>query len=462
MMIRPRALTALTRFGLGPRPGEISEIAHDPLGYVYEQCRRPEAAMLTSFDLPDRAALREVYIELQGDLRETRRKAKAAGATEADQEANRAAIAARRDFARGVSDREVAARFTHGVRTDDPFVERLVLFWSDHFTVERDRLPVRMLLGNFERDAIRPHVLGYFEDMLAAAVTHPAMLLYLDNTRSVGPNSAVGRRRGTTSVNENLAREVLELHTLGAGGGYTQDDVIALAETLTGWLGGFERQGNGAIFNERIHEFGPRTILGKTYEVEGPAQLEAVLPDLARHPSTARNVATKFAGHFVADGAPEALVDELTDAFLVTGGDLRELAMVLVESDHAWAGEPAKTVPPYDFMVAAIRATNSEIPPRPFISRSARDLAQHIWNPPSPAGWPDDDRAFLGGDALLERIDFCRQIARRFARVDRVQDLARDLFGDALDPFVAEAVDRAEDQQQALVLLLMSPAFHRR
>ncbi|MEO1103708.1 MAG: DUF1800 family protein, partial [Pseudomonadota bacterium] len=217
-----------------------------------------------------------------------------------------------------------------------------------------------------------------------------------------------------------------------------------------------------AIFQPRFHEFGPRTILGKTYKVEGAEQLEAVLPDLAAHPSTARNIAEKFARHFVSDKVSEALVAELTDAFLETGGDLRELALTLLESDHAWGGEPSKTVPPYEFMVASMRATQSRIPPPNFLLRTTGSLAQGLWNPPSPAGWPSADTAFLGGDSLLERVDYARQLAARFVNVDSVPRLAEDLFGEALDPFVMEAIERAEDKNQALVLLLMSPAFHRR
>ena len=462
MSMRPRALTALTRFGLAPRPGEIALIADDPVGFVKEQCMAPEAAMLTQPNLESRIALRQQYVGLDNELRRIRREARKSGVS-LDRDAEQAARIERRQFAFAALNKEIAARFDHGVRTDSPFVERLVLFWSNHFAINRKSgLANATLMGNFEREAIRPYVLGYFEDMLAASTTHPAMLNYLDNTKNIGPNSTIGRRRNRKSVNENLARELLELHTLGAGGGYTQADVVALAETLTGWMGGFEGDGAGASFSERFHEFGPRTILGTNYPEEGAGQLEMVLADLAIHPSTARHIAAKFARHFVGDQASDTLIAELEDAFLVTGGDLRELALVLLESDEAWSGEPAKTVPPYDFMVGAMRATNAKLPDVRFISRTTMDLAQPIWQPPSPAGWPDDDGAFLGGDSLLERIDFCRLLASRFARVDRAQDLARALFGAALDPFVAEAVDRAEDQRQALVLVLMSPPFHRR
>ncbi|MEM9222489.1 MAG: DUF1800 domain-containing protein [Pseudomonadota bacterium] len=461
-MTRPRALTALTRFGLGPRPGELTAISSDPVGYVYEQCLDPHAGLVEE-ELWSITELRRWYTQFRKDLVKTRRFDRNPDASDEMRAVAREVRLRRRGFTREVVSGEMGARFKKSVETDHPFIERLVLFWADHFAVKRNQgQGTRIVMGNFEREVIRRHVLGYFEDMLFASTTHPAMLIYLDNASSVGPNSRLGKRRGTTSVNENLAREVLELHTLGVGGGYTQADVIALAETLSGWVGGFDKDGLGLIFDEDVHEYGPRTILGQTYETEGAVQLEEVLPDLAKHPSTARYIATKLARHFIADDAPQALIEELTDTFLSTGGDLREMAMTLIESDLAWEGEPKKTVPPYDFIVSSLRATDAGVPDSRFLSRSASNLAQAVWMPPSPAGWPDGDNAFLGGDSMLERVDYARILADRHVRIDSVQDLARDLFGEALDPFVAEAIDRAEDQRQALVLLLMSPAFHRR
>lgn len=461
MMMRPRALTALTRFGLGPRPGEIRAIGGDPVGFLREQLQTPDAAIVNDPALLDSETLRKRYMSVRNTYREAR-VALRDGATEAEKAAEEAANDGNRTLVRSVAGPEVEARFNHAVATDAALVERLVMFWSNHFSVEaRNGYPVRVTAGNYEREAIRPHVLGFFEDMLAATTTHPAMLFYLDNGRSVGPNSPLGRRRGVTSANENLARELMELHTLGAGGGYTQDDVVELAKAMTGWMGGFHPSGNGLIYQKRVHEPGARTVLGKTYPASGQMQLREIIPDLARHPSTARHIAGKFARHFVADSVPDALIDTLSDTFTDTGGDLRAMTLALIDADVAWDGEPKKTVPPYDFMVAVARATTATLPGA-FIRRSARDLAQEVWMPPSPAGWPDDDGAFLGGDALLERVDFARQVARRFSTAGRADLLASELFGDTLDPFVKEAVDRAEDQNQGLVLLLMSPPFHRR
>lgn len=459
--MRPKPLTALTRFGLGPRPGDILAAAADPVEYVRAQCYRPEAALLTAPGLLSQNEIRDLYVRVQTPVLEARNAARDADDEEPGMRLEAARLA-RRDEIQDVMHGEAAARFEHGVLTPDAFVERLVLFWSNHFAIDRTRdVALRFLTGLFEREAIRPYVLGHFGDMLAAAVTHPAMLMYLDNHTSIGPNSRAGRRSGK-GINENLAREVLELHTLGAGGGYTQADVVALAETLTGWHGGVHPRRRVPTFLRNRHEPGFRTILGTTYPASGAEQIFEVLEDLAVHPSTARHLAGKFARHFVGDDAPGSLIEALADRYLVSGGDLRALALALVESDVAWSREPTKTVPPYDFVVATGRALGVRGIPGNFIQKATRDLAQEIWAPPSPAGWPDGDNASLGGDSLLERIDYAKVMAQRYSSVGDVRQHARALFGDTLDPFVEEAVARAEDRVQAMVLLVMSPAFQRR
>ena len=458
--MRSQALVALTRFGLGVRPGELSRVGSDPRGYVVAQCDTPGAALINGLRTTE--DIRQDFLDLQSDLTMARKEARSSGSEE-DDAARDAAQKRRNETVKEYQNEEIAARFDHGVDTDRPFLERLVLFWSNHFAINRTRgLQMRMLAGDFEREAIRPHVLGSFQDMLAAATLHPAMLIYLDNNRSIGPTSVLGTRKGVTSANENLARELLELHTLGAGGGYTQADVIAVASTLTGWNGGFLIRQRNSIFEDRWHDYGPRTILGREYAEEGQDQIETVLPDLAAHPSTARHIARKFARHFVGDEAPDALIDALATSFHETEGDLYALTTTLLEHDAAWAGEPVKTVPPYDFMLATCRALDVRNLRPNFVARAARDLAHDIWAPPSPAGWPDDDGAFLGGDSLLERVDFASQLVSRSVPPQDVRQFARDLFGAELDPVVADSVARAEDRRQALVLLLMSPAFQRR
>src|SRR4029077_13530817 len=226
--------------------------------------------------------------------------------------------------------KEVRARLDAAFEADIGFAERLGGFWSNHFSVATDT--VLNMAGGYEREAIRPHVLGRFGDMLLAAESHPAMLVYLDNFRSIGPMSVAGLLN-KIGLNENLGREILELHTLGVRTVYTQDDVYRFAKTITGWtlramVSDLER-GNEFFFNPRLHEPGPQTILGKTYAQDGVEQGRAVLADLARHPATAAHVAFKLARHFSSDEPAPSLVERLSKRFLDTDGDLKEIAKAL-------------------------------------------------------------------------------------------------------------------------------------
>ena len=257
--------------------------------------------------------------------------------------------------------------------------------------------------GLLENEAIRPNVSGKFADLLMAVEKHPAMILYLDNQRSVGPGSELGRRANRrrserqTGLNENLAREILELHTLGVDGGYTQDDVTSFAKIITGWsIGGSNERGRFADgvpgrfeFREIIHEPGDQFVLGRRYSQTGIRQGEAVLRDLAAHPATARHIAAKLARHFAADDPPQELVDKLAAAFLESDGDLPAVYQVLVESPACWADNFAKYKTPHDYVVSALRAFNHE-PENPRFIIAALDLmGQAPYRPGSPAGWPD-------------------------------------------------------------------------
>ena len=251
---------------------------------------------------------------------------------------------------------DARSRLVTAVATRRPFAERLQWFWTNHFTVSLLKGSTRGLVGAFERDAIRPHIAGRFETLLVASTTHPAMLRYLDNWLSAGPHSrvvALEARRAArndqgprvSGLNENLAREVLELHTLGAegarAGAYTQADVTAFAAVLTGWRVGREPVPDAPLFDPNWHEPGSKVVLGKSYG-EGPDALRSVLHDLARHPATARFVSTKLARHFVADEPPPALVERLTAVYLRSDGELGEVYRELIRHDAAWSAQPAQ------------------------------------------------------------------------------------------------------------------------
>jgi uncharacterized protein (DUF1800 family) len=358
---------------------------------------------------------------------------------------------------------EAKARLGAALVAEIGFAERLVWFWSNHFCISADKALVRPIAGAFEREAIRAHVLGRFGDMLLAVESHPAMLIYLDNARSIGPNSRAGlnRRRG---LNENLAREILELHTLGVRSIYSQDDVTSFAKIITGWSVRPPRQdpdhGGAFNFNPRMHEPGPQTVIGKRYAEAGAEQGRQVLADLARHPATAQHVAKKFARHFIADEPAPALVERLSKRFLDTDGDLKELAKALIASDDAWETPRSRIKRPGEWIAGALRALGANPPDvRPLV-QAQNLLGEPLWRPPAPNGFADDNATWL--DGLSQRLDLANQFARRNA--GSADPMA--VFGETVAPIASEetrrAITRAESRPQALALLLMSPEFQRR
>jgi uncharacterized protein (DUF1800 family) len=322
-----------------------------------------------------------------------------------------------------------------------------------------------MWAGSFEREAIRPQVFGRFADMLRAVEQHPAMLFFLDNQQSLGPDSRAGQNRNR-GLNENLAREIMELHTLGVGGGYTQDDVTSLARIITGWTYA-GRQGQlgtpgSFVFNANAHQPGAHVVMGKIYQPNGVAQGEAVLADIARHPSTAKFIATKFVRHFVADDPPPALVARLANVFGKSDGDLRALAMALLDSEEAWKAPLTKVRSPYEFLVAGGRLL-AQIPGDPARYLNGLNvLGQPLWSPAGPNGFPDSNAAWAAPEGMKLRLDISAQFASRLADTIDPRDLLELMAADAASPETRRTVERAESRQQALALLLMSPEFQRR
>ena len=388
---------------------------------------------------------------------------------------------------------DVRSRFVTAALTQRPFAERLTWFWANHFTVSLTKGTVRGLVGAFERDAIRPFIAGSFEQLLVAATTHPAMLRYLDNNQSAGPNSTLAQRaarraqnqavpanmlepRRNIGLNENLAREVLELHTLGATsgraeqlGGYRQADVTAFASVLTGWRIG---QQNDAVqrFDSTWHEPGRKVVLGKTYE-EGPDALRSVLHDLAEHPATARFIATKLARHFIADQPPPAVVERLTAAYMRSHGQLAEVYRALIRSPEAWTAQAIKLKSPEEFVVSTVRLLGLGARVKDGSGASgmlsnaagaASGLGQRPHTPPSPAGWPDTAEDWLGPEAVWQRMEWATRVADRVGRTLDARALATGSLGSQLSEATRLQIERAADGPQALALLLMSPEFQRR
>src|SRR6516225_3106554 len=423
MALDPKAQAALAlyRFGLGPRAGSIAGIASDPRGALLAELDGAGAGRIGNADLLTSGTAARVAFAFQQAQRAARQAERAAqqaaapsGGASPPQMNNQSASpppAPVRNPGPGVPQQiylaEAKARIQAALGAEIGFLERLVWFWSNHFCVSADKGNVRQICGAYEREVIRANMLGRFSDMLLAAESHPAMLIYLDNARSIGPDSMAGLRQ-KRGLNENLAREILELHTLGVRTVYTQEDVTRFANVITGWTFVPFRQdavrGGEFEFNPRMHQPGAQTVIGRNYPDAGMQQGRAVLAVLARHPATAKHVATKLARHFVADEPPPALVERLRKRFLDTQGNLKEIAKALVNAPEAWEPARSKLKHPTEWIVGALRAvgTATVADVRPVI-QAQNLLGEPLWRVPAPNGFGDDDATWL--DGLSQRLD---------------------------------------------------------
>ncbi|WP_411966458.1 DUF1800 domain-containing protein [Mesorhizobium sp. ESP-6-4] len=471
------ALVTLNRFGLGAKPGdEFGKIAADPRGYLEAELKQQDIALISPDD-PRNAGLLDSTAAIQASMaaameRNAARAETAAAAMQpaTDDPAGPAVAKAKPSVPHVEADiyrDEAQARFDKALTATPGFVERLVGFWSNHFCVSVAKAPVvRACAGAFEREAIRPFVLGRFADMLLAVEHHPAMLFYLDNRQSIGPDSRAGKRRGR-GLDENLAREILELHTMGVGSGYAQADVTSFANMLTGWtMAGREgRLGEPGsfVFNANAHQPGKAVLLGKTYPDGGMGQAEAALNDIARHPATARHIATKLARHFIADDPPPAAIARLATIFTKTDGDLRAIALTLIDMPEAWSTPLTKLRSPLDYVVALRRAVGATAVNEP--QRSLRWLSvlgEPLWRPPGPNGFPDRTDAWVSAEGLKTRLDIAWQAAKQADDIGDPDEMLASLIGTSVSAETRQAISRAEFRQQGLALLLMAPEFQRR
>jgi uncharacterized protein (DUF1800 family) len=468
------AALALHRFGFGPKAGSIAAAASDPRGAVLAELDAPSAGQVANADLQSSGGENRAVFEYQAArnaqarlAREGRQAPQAGmenpGASNAM--ADKPAAPANPMPAntlpppRQVFLDEAKAHFRAAFNSNIGFVERLVWFWSNHFCVNFDSTA---MAGAYEREAIRPHVLGRFADMLLAAEGHPAMLLYLDNAASIGPMSVAGINRNA-GLNENLAREILELHTLGVRTVYSQADVTTFAKVITGWtiLPTVTDPDHGGefVFNRRMHEPGPQTLIGHTYADTGLDQGRGVLADLARHPATANHVAVKLARHFVADDPPPALIDALARCFLDTDGDLKEIAKALVSAPESWTPERAKIKRPGEWIIAGHRALGLPGNAARMAGTQAL-LGEPLWRPPAPKGFPDDNAAWLDGLAL--RLDSANAFTQRVNLDLDPNALVDEVLGPLASDATRLTVVRAPTKQEATAFLLMAPEFQRR
>lgn len=461
------ATAAANRFGLGARAGELARIGDDPHGWLRAQLDGADAQEAFA-TLPSSASYLGRYYDLLRMRRAARRETRAAPGEE------RQAMPDRRRFRQSLA-RETVLRQRVAVRSDHGFAERIVRFWSNHFAVSVDKFIAASFAAPMEREAIRPHAFGHFADLLLAVERHPGMLLYLDNAQSIGEDSRLGaaaarrasrnpqaRKRG---LNENLAREILELHTLGVDGGYAQADVGELARALTGWSVPSPRDDVDGepqvayVFRAQAHEPGARQVLGRRYAESGEAQGAAILRDLATHPATARHLAFKLARHFVADAPPPALVERMGRAYLASGGELGALYAAMIDDDAAWADDARKFKTPDDFMLSALRACGLDADADLGLAlRLQAQLGQPLFQPRSPAGFGDIAADWSGPDALYKRVQAALALAERSPAAVPLE-LGRSALGTGLDDDTAMALRRAESARQGMALLLASPAF---
>lgn len=486
------AAIAAHRFGLGPRPGELRTIAGDPRGWVKIQLGPQRTLPAPIAALP---CAEDDLLAFGRWL--ARRRLRGPNAQRMEERAERQGVSQEElqrlsieeDFVQNFRERvtrAVSARLEAAMTSETPVHERLVHFWGNHFTVSTAKPGAIALPPSFEKDAIRPHVGGRFADMLLASTKHPGMIVYLDNWLSIGPNSQAAQNPNRarrlpgggrpSGINENLAREVLELHTLGVNGGYTQRDVQALAAVITGWT--YERPRLRDLVSDRVadrdgpalfefdadaHEPGPKTLLGRTYTQNGLAQGEAALNDLAQHASTARFMATKLCRHYIADDPPTAAVARVERAFRDSEGDLRRTMEAVVDSPEAWETPFAKFKRPEEYAITLLRSANLRtLPPGAGIA-ALTSMGQRPYAAPGPDGWADIDDAWLTADLVWKRLEFAQAYASRVARAD----LDPMVVGEAcLGPLVSDetrtAVSRAESPAQGLALLYGAPEMQRR
>ena len=466
------SIIAANRFGLGARPGELRAIGDDARGWLVAQISGVRPPLIELNGLTSSSEAVRLFAEALRRRREQRR----AASSEDDEKAEampRMEDEPRKQL-RSAYENQVAARYRIAVRSEESFRERLVHFWTNHFAVSAEKVQVLGLAAALENEAIRPNLGGRFEDLLLAVESHAAMILYLDNAGSIGPSSPIAQRAAKRSggerkldINENLAREILELHTLGVNGGYTQQDVTTFALALTGWSvarpNGKEAERAGQFyFREQAHEPGAKSILGKSYKDDGVAQPRAVLRDLAVHPATANHVAIKLARHFIADEPPRSAVERLAKVFRNTGGDLPSLHRALVECPEAWEHPQVKFKTPHDYVVSTFRMLDF-IPSEPRqILASFQQLGQRPYAPGSPAGWPDTAGQWDGQDALLKRIEWASAVGKRMGSNVQPLDVGIQALGSTLSERTRIAISRAESGAQGMALLLASPEFQRR
>jgi uncharacterized protein (DUF1800 family) len=506
----------LDRLGYGPRPGDVEKVRRTGVMNYIDQQLHPEKiddsalearlAPLQTIDLSSKEIARDYYQPAQVQKRQQKQadgKADPAVPPAAGARPPEVTAAMMKQRQVGVElDEQKILRATYSERQLE---QVLTDFWFNHFNVFAGKGPERIMLTEYERDVIRPHVLGSFRDLLGATAHSSAMLFYLDNWMSTDPNGIHSspmdemrqrnrarllgvtrpdlaemlkqqQKNRPTGLNENYGRELMELHTLGVDGGYTQKDVVEVARAFTGWTIAQPRAGGGFRFDPRMHDNGEKNVLGHTIKAGGGEKDgEQVLDILAHHPSTARFISTKLARRFVGDDPPPALIDRAAKRFLDTNGDLREVVRTILTSPEFFSPDAyrSKVKTPFEFMVSALRAAGAEIRGPVGVVRSMQQLGMPLYQAQPPTGYADTADAWVNTGALVSRMNFALSLVRNQVQGVRVAlpsdplDAARDhlvqtvLQGQVSDATV-ETLKKAKDMTQLTALVLGAPEFQRR
>ncbi|THK34158.1 DUF1800 domain-containing protein [Ensifer sp. MPMI2T] len=500
---------AAIRFGYGFRPGEAPPQSKEQLlGQVTIGVRGAPSFLADGI-----AGRHQQIIHLQDELRQLRQSG--------DGQARRDRRKVIQKRVQRVFQRDANARMMQAVLSPNCFYERLAAFWTDHFSTSANKsLPMRLIVPLYEAEAIRPHLGGSFRDLLRKATAHPAMLVYLDQAQSRGPTSPGGMKQ-KKGLNENLGRELLELHTLGAGSGYTQADVRAAAMVLTGLT--IDRQDMAVGFRPGISEPGEHRVLGLSYggAKRSPKDYLALLDDLAVHPKTAEHISRKLAVHFVSDQPSGEMVVAMADAWKKTDGDLMAVYGAMLDHPAAWRDEGAKARQPFDYVVAGMRALNAgsgdgtvgefmqahqdasdggdaAMPPQAMAGQASamggdtgmmasdaedeaaskrrkalqtaralgqgalRRMGQPTWLPPSPAGFEENFSTWITGGQLAERLAWARRAFAHFGKDQDPREFLRATLADAARDETIRVVAQAPNKITGLTLVLASPEFNRR
>jgi uncharacterized protein (DUF1800 family) len=474
-MVSKDAFIAANRFGLGPLPLELSVIDKNPRAWLKRQIVVEQKTPPLLQNLPSVAEIMRIYVRnrQQGNRGQGNRQGNCQG--ENRQGENRGSgMSFRQQQGRDYRN-SIYARTLNVLQSSQPFAERMVSFWSNHFTVSNaSRKIIGPIAVAYETDTIRPHIFGNFKDMLRAAIHHPTMLLYLGNHISMGPNSSGvlnprGGGRGRARVrglNENLAREIMELHTLGVNGGYTQKDVTEFAKVITGWSfggrGGGPEGPHGFRFKRWYHEPGPKTVLGHVFDGGGEDEGIDALKMMAHHPATAKFIATKLVRHFVSDKPPASAIAKIERVFNESKGNLAKVSEALIDLEEAWKSPFSKTKQPYELVLSTYRALDIGEPNKNDILKSLGELHQFPFKASSPAGWSDLSEDWLTPESLMRRIEWTRALAAKLPRSVKAEELFADTIGSVASKQTTFWVKAAPSSEEAIALILASPEFQRR